>query len=49
MSEKKVTEATAVETLGTEHTSANFWDKYSKPIIYAVHSLISQKICQFIS
>lgn len=40
MAEKKVTEATAVETLGTEHTRANFWDKYSKPIIYAGSAII---------
>ena len=40
MAEKKVTEATAVEALGTEHTTKNFWDKYSKPIIYAGSAII---------
>jgi TolA-binding protein len=40
MAEKKVTEATAVETLGTEHTTTHFWDKYSKPIIYAGSAII---------
>jgi TolA-binding protein len=40
MSEKKVTEATVVETLDAEHTATNFWDKYSKPIIYAGTAII---------
>ena len=40
MSEKKVTAATEVETLETQHRATNFWDTYSKPIIYAGAAII---------
>jgi TolA-binding protein len=40
MAEKKVTEATEVETLDSGNTASNFWDKYSKPIIYAGTAII---------
>ncbi len=40
MSEKKATEAIAVETPLTETRPSNFWEQYSKPIIYVGSAII---------
>ena len=40
MSEKKVTEAIAVETPVAPHRPSHFWEQYSRPIIYVGSAII---------
>ena len=40
MAEKKATETIAVENQGTEHRPGNFWEQYSRPIIYVGSAII---------